>query len=139
MFNRTVGVALIVLLTISAQPVAAHADTCGLASWYDEGSHTANGERYNPDGLTAAHRSLPFGTHLRVVSQRTHKEVNVIISDRGPALWTGKSIDLSRGAARVLGILQRGVERVCYIITSIDAPSHSSHKYHRRAKHSYKD
>jgi len=139
MFNRTVGAALIVLLTISTNPVTAHADTCGLASWYHEGTRTANGERYNPDGLTAAHRSLPFGTHLRVVSQRTHKEVNVRISDRGPAAYTGKSIDLSRGAARVLGILQRGVERVCYYITSIDAQPRHTHKHYRRAKNSHKN
>ena len=82
-----------------------------VASYYGGGerlnSHTANGERFNPGGLTAAHRSLPFGTLLHVCAARC---ATVRINDRGPAAWTGRSLDLSRGAARAIGM--SGVSRV---------------------------
>ena len=79
----------------------------GLASWYNEGHTTANGERFDPKGLTAAHRTLPFGTKVRV----THKGRSVIvrINDRGPFV-PGRIIDLSEAAARQLGIT--GVAKV---------------------------
>lgn len=80
------------------------------ASWYHEGSHTATGERYRPDGLTAAHRSLPFGTRLHVC--RRGRCVGVRVNDRGPAEWTGRNLDLSRGAARELRMLVVGVANV---------------------------
>ena len=85
-----------------------------LASWYgpESGNRTANGERFLPDGLTAAHRTLPFGTILRVTYAR--HSVVVRVTDRGPAARTGRCLDLSRGAARVLGILSRGVARVTF-------------------------
>lgn len=69
------------------------------ATWYMHGKKTANGERFDPDGLTAAHRTLPFGTKLYL----THKDKNVIVrvNDRGPFV-KGRQIDLSRGAARAL-------------------------------------
>lgn len=139
MFNRTVGTALIALLTLFTVPSTASAETCGLASFYHEGTMTASGERFHPDGLTAAHRTLRHGTHLRVVSQRTHKEVHVRVNDYGPASWTGKTIDLSRGAARVLGMLTRGVDRVCYSITGFDLSPKHSHKHRHRVRHSHKN
>ena len=79
------------------------------ASFYgsESGNRTANGERFNPHGMTAAHRTLPFGTRLRVC--REHRCVVVRINDRGPARWTGRALDLSRGAARALGMLHIGV------------------------------
>ena len=86
-----------------------------VASWYDcakpgecsKHRLTASGERFNPNALTAAHRSLPFGTRVRV----THKgrSVTVRINDRGPFI-KGRSIDLSRAAARAIGC--KGVCRV---------------------------
>jgi rare lipoprotein A len=84
-----------------------------LASWYMHGSRTANGERFQPDGLTAAHKSLPFGTKLHL----THngKTVIVRINDRGPFI-RGRQLDLSRGAARQLGCLGSGTCRVSYRI-----------------------
>jgi rare lipoprotein A len=94
-----------------------------VASWYGGGprryepnSHTASGERFNKWDLTAAHRSLPFGTRLLV----THggRSVVVRINDRGPATWTGRSLDLSRGAAQQLGMLSSGTARVRYSIVS---------------------
>jgi rare lipoprotein A len=73
------------------------------------GPLTANGERYNPNGLTAAHRTLSFGTKVRVTSCRTGRSVVVRINDRGPFI-KGRHIDLSNGAARVIGL--NGVECV---------------------------
>jgi len=90
-------------------PNTAQARDCGIASWYHEGSRTANGERYRPDGLTAAHRTLPFGTILKVTGPHG-RQVLVRINDRGPFI-KGRFLDLSRGAAKVLGI--SGVSRVC--------------------------
>lgn len=78
------------------------------ASYYSHGTHTANGERFRPDGLTAAHRTLPFGTRLRVCY---HGCVVVRINDRGPFI-RGRQLDLSRGAARAVGLVAAGVALV---------------------------
>ncbi len=86
----------------------------GLASWYGEpfhGRRTASGEVYDMHELTAAHKTLPFGTRVRVRHARTGKEVTVRINDRGPHV-PGRIIDLSRAAASALGIVQGGVGRV---------------------------
>jgi rare lipoprotein A len=84
-----------------------------LASYYGGGEylnrHTANGEVFRASGFTAAHRSLPFGTYMRVCY---HGCVTVRVNDRGPAKWTGRSLDLSRGAARAIGMTRAGVARV---------------------------
>src|SRR5215207_5020695 len=78
----------------------------GAASWYGPGFHgkkTANGERFNTNDLTAAHKTLPFGTQLRVTNERTGKSVVVRINDRGPYAH-GRVIDLSKAAAEAVGI-----------------------------------
>ena len=78
----------------------------GNASWYGgelAGHHTASGERFNPNGLTAAHRSLPFGTRVLVTNATTGRSVVVRINDRGPFVG-GRQIDLARGAARAIGM-----------------------------------
>jgi rare lipoprotein A len=78
----------------------------GAASWYGPGFHgkkTANGERFNTNALTAAHKTLPFGTHVRVKNERTGKSVVVRINDRGPYAH-GRVIDLSKAAAAAVGI-----------------------------------
>lgn len=80
-----------------------------LASYYTEGTHTASGERYRPDGLTAAHPTLPMGSVVRVTNLRNNQSVVVRINDRGPARWTHRGIDLSRGAALRLDMIQAGV------------------------------
>lgn len=82
------------------------------ASWYHEGRWNADGSRYNPDGLTAAHRTMPFGTKVRVTHTGNGRTTVVRIRDRGPAAWTGKQIDLSRGAAREIGMIEQGVATV---------------------------
>jgi rare lipoprotein A len=84
----------------------------GIASWYGprfQGKLTANGERFNTQTLTAAHKTLPFGTRVRVRSLSDAKEVIVRINDRGPFV-KGRIIDLSQAAARVLGFV--GVKQV---------------------------
>ena len=83
----------------------------GIASYYgnESGSRTASGQRFNQNAMTAAHRSLPFGTKLRV----THGDRSVIvtINDRGPFV-RGRVLDLSTGAARAIGLTGAGVGRV---------------------------
>ena len=88
----------------------AHAQS-GVASYYKSGSLTANGERFDPQGLTAAHRSLSFDTRVRVTSVDTGRSVVVRINDRGP-FASGRIIDLSFAAARVIGLHTSGVANV---------------------------
>lgn len=86
----------------------------GMASWYGPGFHgrqTANGERFNQNALTAAHRSLPFGTKVRVTNVNNGRSVVVRINDRGP-FAKGRVIDLSAGAAAVIGLTHSGVAPV---------------------------
>ena len=84
-----------------------------VASFYGGGerlnARTASGEAFRPGALTAAHRSLPFGTRLHVCYARC---VTVRVNDRGPAAWTGRALDLSRGAASAIGMTGAGVARV---------------------------
>jgi rare lipoprotein A len=85
--------------------------TYGLASFYKYDSQTASGEKFDPNKLTAAHRTLPFGTRLRVTSVATGRSVTVRINDRGPYV-PGRVIDLSYAAADTLGIIGQGVAKV---------------------------
>lgn len=84
---------------------------CGRASWYKLSGRTASGERNNPAALTAAHRSLPFGTRVRVENLRNGKFVVVRINDRGPFVG-GRVIDVSRAAAQQLGMVSSGTAKV---------------------------
>ena len=86
----------------------------GIASWYGPGFHgnlTANGEVYDMHEVSAAHKTLPFGTVVRVVEIETGRSIVVRINDRGPFV-EGRIIDLSRGAAEQLGIIDKGITRV---------------------------
>lgn len=86
----------------------------GLASYYSDrrqGRKTASGERYDGKAMTAAHRTLPFGTRVRVRDLETGREVTVRINDRGPFV-KGRIIDLSRIAAERMDLIQRGLARV---------------------------
>lgn len=78
------------------------------ASWYRHGRVTANGERYDPMGLTVAHRSLPFGTIVRFTNPENGQSVTARVNDRGPFV-RGREFDLSLGSARAIGMEQRGV------------------------------
>jgi rare lipoprotein A len=83
----------------------------GKASWYKMGTKTANGERYDPMGITAAHPSLPFDTKVRVTNPASGKSVVVRINDRGP-FTGGRIIDLSQGAAQEINLVRAGVAKV---------------------------
>jgi rare lipoprotein A len=100
---------------------SAHADFVGhpspkkvMASWYGpgfSGRKTASGERFDPRGLTAAHKTLPLGTKIRVTNPRTGASVLLTVTDRGPYVGR-RELDLSRAAAREVGILGSGVAPV---------------------------
>jgi len=83
----------------------------GVASFYRHGRRTANGEAFNPRGMTAAHRTLPFGTRVKVVHEATGRAVVVRINDRGP-FTGGRVIDLAQGPAETLGLTRAGIGRV---------------------------
>ncbi|MDY7012153.1 MAG: septal ring lytic transglycosylase RlpA family protein, partial [Cyanobacteriota bacterium] len=86
----------------------------GIASWYGPGFHgrrSASGERFNQNAMTAAHRTLPFGTRVRVTNQNNGRSIVVRINDRGPFI-RGRIIDLSVGAARKIGMYGSGIAPV---------------------------
>ena len=109
------GVAAALILAVAGLFLAPHARAgdgfCGLASWYAYTGHrTATGEPFDGRGFTAASRTLPFGTRLRVTYGA--RSVVVRVNDRGPYV-VGRVLDLSRAAAEALGMLPAGVGRVC--------------------------
>jgi rare lipoprotein A len=83
----------------------------GLASFYTEGTRTANGEKFDTHELTAAHPTLPFGTRLRVTNVASGRSVTVRVNDRGPYV-PGRVVDVSYSAADALGMVGRGVAKV---------------------------
>ena len=111
-------VAPVAALNGLAEPLLAHPDdpapAAVEASYYGkgfEGRPTASGERFDPESLTAAHRTLPFGTLVRVTNAITGKSVEVRINDRGP-FHGNREIDLSTAAAREVGVLESGTAKV---------------------------
>ena len=89
-------------------------DVVGIASWYGgrfHGRQTASGEVYNKHAYTAAHRTLPFGTRVRVINLENGRSVVLTVNDRGPFV-RGRIIDVSQRAARALGFMRRGIVRV---------------------------
>lgn len=89
----------------------------GVAAYYSEDYHgrTASGERYDPGKYTCAHRTLPFGTRVRVTDARTHRSVVVTVNDRGP-FSKGRVIDLSLAAAKALHMIDRGLIHVTAVV-----------------------
>ena len=84
----------------------------GYATFYGKEAHggpTASGERFDMNAMTAAHRTLPLGTHVRVTNKKNGRQVVVRINDRGPFGNAGRIIDVSLAAARVLGMIDAGV------------------------------
>ena len=98
----------------------AQAGQVGFASWYGkphQGQKTASGERFSRGQLTAAHRSLPLGTKVKVTNLRTKQQVVVKINDRGPhGGGRRRLLDLSEAAAKRVGLLDRGTERVEVVV-----------------------
>jgi len=110
-------VSFIAALAISNTAFARGTTQSGIASYYSEPQRTASGERFNPDKLTAAHRSLPFGSRVRVTNRRNGRSVVVRINDRGPFLG-GRIIDLSARAASVLHMKGSGTAPVTIRVLS---------------------
>jgi rare lipoprotein A len=103
----------------------------GMASWYGEdfhGKQTSNKETYNMLAMTAAHKTLPFGTHVRVTNLTNGKSVVVRINDRGPFI-KGRIIDLSYAAAQKLGMAETGVAPVVIKVLKRFSPKKSSQRY----------
>jgi len=96
---------------ISILPTNAIEAQTGIASYYKSGKRTANGETFDPDGYTAAHRSLKFGTRVRVTNLRNGRSVIVRINDRGPFV-RGRIIDLAYAAAKAVDLYDSGVTKV---------------------------
>ena len=91
--------------TVGAQPsiLAPHARV----SWYSYGSRTANGDRFNPYGRTVDHKTLPFGTELKLTHPDNGRSVNVIVTDRGPFV-RGRDLDVTKGVAIELDFVRKG-------------------------------
>lgn len=96
---------------VAGKNAATHVASRGLASYYTEGTRTADGEKFDPNELTAAHPTLPFGTRLRVTNMSTGRSVTVRVNDRGPFV-KGRVVDVSYSAARALGMVNSGVANV---------------------------
>jgi rare lipoprotein A len=106
---------LLSLLLLGAAAPAAQAKQCGEASFYGyehHGMRTANGERFDANAMTAAHRSLPFGTRLRITNQNNGKSVVIRVNDYGPTI-PSRIIDLSLGAFASIASPSSGLAKVC--------------------------
>jgi rare lipoprotein A (peptidoglycan hydrolase) len=100
-------------ITGSVQPVAAprSGSSYGVASYYSYPGRTASGEKYNPSQLTAAHKTLPFGTKLLVTNLNSGRSVVVRVNDRGPFV-RGRVVDVSYSAAQQIGMVHSGIAKV---------------------------
>ena len=87
----------------------------GWASYYKSGRLTANGEHFRPMGLTCAHRRMAFGTKLKVTNLHNGRSVVVRVNDRGPFI-RGRILDLSLGAAKVIGMNGAGVVKISFVV-----------------------
>jgi rare lipoprotein A len=83
----------------------------GHATWYQDGKRTADGQRFNPDKYSVAHRTLPFGTMLRLTNVNNGSTIEAVVNDRGPFI-KGREVDVSRGGAKALGFFHSGTARL---------------------------
>ncbi len=123
---------LLMFMIISILPFATAAEPYqeGIASWYAgefDGRLTANGETYDADGISAAHKELPFGTIVRVTNTGNNLFLDVRINDRGPFV-EGRIIDLSRGAATALGMVEAGIAPVTLEILYLPEQPESAYR-----------
>jgi peptidoglycan lytic transglycosylase len=109
--RRPVAVASVVRRAPQTEVSTTQGKSNGIASFYSQGTKTASGEKFDPNELTAAHPTLPFGTKLRVTNQHTGRSVTVRVNDRGPYV-PGRVVDVSYSAAQQLGMVGRGVAPV---------------------------
>jgi rare lipoprotein A len=116
----TAAASMALVTAAAGQPAPDASMQTGLASWYGDAHHgrrTASGDVYDQEALTAAHRSLPFGTIVRVTNAKNGRSVDVRVNDRGPMV-AGRIVDLSRAAARKLDALRDGVVPVRLLVIS---------------------
>ncbi len=116
-FIASTGLAMSALAMSAIAGIAPAAAQSGLASWYALHSRTACGEKMNPAAMTAAHRTLPCGTRIKVTHKNTGRSVIVRVNDRGP-FKRGRVVDLSRGAAKHIGMIHSGVAPVSVQVLS---------------------
>jgi rare lipoprotein A len=83
----------------------------GTATWYQSGKKTANGDKFDPNKYSVAHRTLPFGTMLRLTNVKTGNTIEAVVNDRGPFV-RDKEIDVSRGGAQALGFFHSGTAKL---------------------------
>lgn len=127
------AVLICVMLVAACAPYHArrkpiHYEASGIASWYGPGfagHKTANGERYKPSAMTAAHRSLPFGTSVKVTNLDNDKSVVVRINDRGPYVGD-RLIDLSKAAAGKIGLIATGTAKVKVVALHVEIPKNAA-------------
>ena len=112
---RLAGLAVFLIAAIVLTTAPAVAAQKGMASWYAMTSKTASGERASPHSMTAAHRTLRFGTRVRVTNLRNGRSVVVCVNDRGPFI-RGRVIDVTKAAARKLGFLRAGATPVRLVV-----------------------
>lgn len=93
-----------------------------VVSWYNRGLHTANGERFDPRGFTAAHKTLPIGTKVWIFNKQTNKSAIVRINDRGP-FPRGRDIDVTEAVAEYLGVKEQGVSTLVHQVVPSDVPN----------------
>jgi len=116
--NRSIAIIATIFAAFAILSTDAFAATgCGGASWYGGSSKTASGERMSSGNFTAAHRSLAFGTRLKVTNSHNGRSVVVRINDRGPFI-RGRVLDLSRAAAQDIGMVSSGTAKVCYEVVA---------------------
>jgi rare lipoprotein A len=118
--RRTAALALALAAACAHAPPSSSAVGEGVASYYGgalRGNRTANGERFDPGAFTAAHRTLAFGTCLRVQNLENGRSVAVRVNDRGPFV-AGRIVDVSEAAARALDFIHRGIARVKLFLCS---------------------
>jgi rare lipoprotein A len=116
----TAAASLLVAILLTAQAVAHAEPIVGTASWYGPGFHgrtTANGERYDMNAMTAAHKTLRFGTKVKVTNSSNGKSVVVRINDRGPFVGR-RVIDLSKSAASAIDMIRPGTAKVTIEVLS---------------------
>jgi rare lipoprotein A len=118
--SKGAPVSLLVIGLLAVSAGSAVASECGKAAWYDVGGLTASGERTSNGALAAAHRTLPFGTRVKVENLANGRSVIVRINDRGPFV-RGRIIDVTRAAAEKLGFIRSGVVRVRATVIDGDA------------------
>ena len=117
--SATIAVCAFMVLTAATAQARVHGD---VASFYSYDRATASGERFDKNALKAAHLTLPFGSIVNVVNRRNGKSVVVEINDRGPAKWTGRTIDLTRAAAKRIGMIEQGIVPVRLEVACVTRP-----------------